>query len=92
MKIKLKITYINGVTKDVDALFPDFVSYERTWNKSVTKLDEELRLTDIGWLAWHVLFRTKEIVMPFDPDWIGTVEIIEVREEEGDIPLVSTEP
>jgi hypothetical protein len=93
MKIELKVDYLDGTTKDVDAVFADFISFERTWNRSVTKFDEELRLTDLGWLAWHAFFRMKQVAIPFDPDWIGLVEMISVREtDEGEIPLDKAQP
>jgi hypothetical protein len=90
MKIELKVTFTDGVTKDVDAVFADFVAFERTWNRSVTQFEKELRLTDLAWLAWNALKRAKETDKQFDPDWIATVEVIEIRDEdEGseDIPL-----
>ena len=90
MKIELKVTFNDGVTKDVDAVFADFVAFERTWNRSVTQFEKELRLTDLAWLAWNALKRAKETDKQFDPDWITTVETIEIRDEdEGseDIPL-----
>lgn len=90
MKIELKVTFNDGVTKDVDAVFADFVAFERTWNRSVTQFEKELRLTDLAWLAWNALKRAKETDKQFDPDWITTVEVIEIRDEdEGseDIPL-----
>jgi len=93
MKIQLKVTYNDGNEKDIDAVFADFISFERTWNRSVTKFDEELRLTDLGWLAWHALIRTKETSIQFDPDWIGLVEMIAVRDtDEGEIPLDKAQP
>ena len=93
MKIALTITFANGDKRDADAKFPDFVAFERTWNRSVTKFEEELRLTDLGWLAWHAFFRMKQIAIPFDPDWIGLVEMISVREtDEGEIPLDKVQP
>lgn len=91
MKLELKVTFNDGSTKDVDAVFADFVAFERTWNKSVAKLDEDLRLTDIAWLAWHSLFRTHAVAIPFDPDWINTIELVGVREE-GEIPLEVGQP
>ena len=52
MKIALRVTYNDGTTSDVDAVFADFVSFERTWQRSVTKFEAEIRLTDLAWLAW----------------------------------------
>ena len=89
MKIALTITFANGDKRDADAKFPDFVAFERTWNRSVTKFEEELRLTDLAWLAWHSEKRTMKTQDAFDPAWINTVESVEVREDPqaGETPL-----
>jgi hypothetical protein len=90
MKIELNVVFADGTNKDVDAVFADFVAFERTWNRSVTQFERELRLTDLAWLAWNALKRAKETDKQFDPDWIITVESIEIRDDEessDDIPL-----
>jgi hypothetical protein len=93
MKIEMRVLYTDGTTKDVDAVFADFVAFERTWNRSVTKLEQELRLTDLAWLAWHSEKRNKHTQQPFDPDWIGFVETIEIRDgATGDNPLEVAQP
>lgn len=91
MKIPLRVKYLDGKTEDVEAAFGDFVSFERTWNKSVTKFDSELRLTDLAWLAWHSLKRQKKTNVAFDPDWINSVESVEPAEQTSD-PLDGTQP
>lgn len=90
MKIELTVKFNDGTTRDVDAVFADFVAFERTWNRSVTQFERELRLTDLAWLSWNALKRARETDKQFDPDWITLVETIEIRDsEEGseDIPL-----
>lgn len=82
MKIPLRITFNNGQVHEADAVFPDFVAFERTWNRSVAKLENELRLTDLAWLAWHSEKRRGLTTDQFDPNWINTVELVEPREEE----------
>jgi hypothetical protein len=91
MKIEVTVKYNDGTSKDIDAVFADFVAFERTWNRSVSKLETDLRLTDLAWLSWHSEKRRKQTQLTFDPDWIGSVETIELREEpeetEGTVPL-----
>jgi hypothetical protein len=88
MKIDLTVVYNDGTKIDVDAVFADFVAFERTWNRSVTKFEEELRLTDLAWLAWHSEKRLKRTALQFDPEWIETVGEIEIRDEDGnEVPL-----
>ena len=89
MKISLKVTYNNGETAKADAVFADFVAFERTWNRSVAKLEEELRLTDIAWLAWHSEKRRMKTSDAFDPLWLNTVETVEIDDDtnEANAPL-----
>jgi hypothetical protein len=94
MKIELTVEYTNGTKKDVDAVFADFVAFERTWNRSVTKFEQEMRLTDLAWLAWHSEKRMRKTSEAFEPNWIESVTTISIREEEeeGTDPLVLTQP
>lgn len=95
MKIQMTVEFNDGTTKDVTAVFADFVGFERTWQRSVTKFEQELRLTDLAWLAWHSEKRNKHTQMPFDPDWIGTVSTLGLKEDEdeaGETPLDKNQP
>jgi hypothetical protein len=90
MKIGLKVKYVDGTERDVNAVFADFVAFERTWSRSVSRFETEVRITDLAWLAWNVETRSKNTDKKFDPDWILTVENVEVAEVEGDTPLATT--
>jgi len=94
MKIALTVKYVDGTNNAVDAVFADFVAFERTWQRSVAKFEQELRLTDLAWLCWHAETRLRKTAMKFDPDWVATVETVEVREDEdaGETPLEVTVP
>jgi hypothetical protein len=94
MKIKMKVDFVDGSSKEIEARFADFVSFERTWNRSVTKFEDELRLTDLAWIAWHAEIRTKATTKQFDPDWLNDVEMLNLvsDEEEGEVPLDGTQP
>jgi hypothetical protein len=81
MKMEMRIIFNDGSTKDCTAIFADFVAFERTWNRSVTKFETELRLTDIAWLAWKTQIRVKNIQDQFDI-WLETVETIDVIADE----------
>lgn len=80
MKIEMTIKLIDGTTQDVDAVFADFVGFERTWQRSVAKFETELRLTDLAWLAWSACTHRKLTSLKFDPDWIATVDDVSLRE------------
>jgi len=91
MKAELTVIYNDGATKNIQAVFADFVAFERTWNKSVTNLDTDMRLTDLAWLCWHSEKRRMQTTQGFDPEWIGTVENITLGDNglDGEIPLPS---
>ena len=89
MKIPLVVTFINGDKADVDAIFPDFIAFERERRKSVVKFEAEMQLTDLAWLAWHAEKRLNKTALKFDPDWVGTVQQVEARDEEVSVPLES---
>lgn len=89
MRIPLLVTFINGDKAEVDALFPDFIAFERERKKSVVRLDTEMQLTDLAWLAWHSEKRLTKTALKFEPDWVSTVQTVEAREEVGDSPLES---
>ena len=88
MKIEMTVTYLDGTKDDVDAVFADFVGFERTWQRSVAKFEQELRLTDLAWLAWSALTHRNKTKLKFDPDRITTVENVGLRET-GETPLES---
>jgi hypothetical protein len=47
-------------------------------------------LTDIAWLAWKSEVRNKNTTLAFDPEWLNTVDTIEVvdnADEGSSIPL-----
>lgn len=90
MKLALTVKPIDGAPYDVVARFGDFVAFERTWNRSVAKLENEMRLTDIAWLAWQASKRGGRVVATFDPDWIQSIDEVIVKDEPGDSPLDST--
>lgn len=87
MKIALRVKYIDGETRDCNAVFADFVAFERAWQRSVARFESEIRLTDLAWLAWSAETRAKNTTLKFDPEWISTVEMVEMKlEEETETP------
>ena len=86
MKMKMSIMYGDATTQECEAIFADFVAFERTWNRSVTKFETELRLTDIAWLAWKTQIRCKHTQEQFDI-WLEKVDTIDVVSDDvSDLP------
>lgn len=81
MKIALTVKFLNGTSADVDTLFPDFIAFERERRRSVVKLEGDMYLTDLAWLAWHSEKRRGGTTLKFEPDWCSTVESVEVRDD-----------
>jgi len=88
----LKVKFNDGTERDVEAKFADFVSFERTWNRSVARFETDLRLTDLAWLAWSAETRNNNTGKKFDPEWLETVDSIEPIDNEGGktVPLETT--
>jgi len=88
----LKVKFNDGTERDVEAKFADFVSFERTWNRSVARFETDLRLTDLAWLAWSAETRNNKTGKKFDPEWLETVDSIEPIDNEGGktVPLETT--
>lgn len=94
MQMKLRVHFASGAQQDVTAQFSDFVMFERTWNKSVAKFSDDIRLTDLAWLAWKAMSRMKMTDQPFEPTWLESVQTVDVLtdEEEVTAPLDGTPP
>jgi len=90
MKINLRITYDDGSAVETAATTADLVAFEDHFNRSVAKLEVELRLTDICWLAWHSQRRKDQTALEFHP-WLETIDGVELSDGEADpVPLAQT--
>lgn len=69
MKMNLRVKYDDGSTVDAVVSAVDFVAFEREFNKSVTKFQENMMLTDVYWLAWHSMQRKDKNIGNFN-DWL----------------------
>lgn len=92
MKVDLKVQYGDGREELVTAKFADFVGFERTWQRSIARLEHEVRLTDLAWLAWSALTRAGRTTLKFDPEWIATVDGVDMVDAPGENPLEMTQP
>lgn len=81
MRINLRVEYIDGNTKDVTCSAKDLVAFEEKYSRSVARFEQEMRLTDLLWLAWHAENRTKATGKDFD-SWLDDVESIEPSDED----------
>ena len=94
MKINLRITYADGSAADVAAVTADLVAFEDEKDRSVARLDDELKYGDVCWLAWHAEFRGGRTPLEFDPwlDALGEGGVSLADAEVEPVPLGSTAP
>lgn len=88
MKINLRVTLNDGSAVDTIATTADLVDFEEQFSRSVARLEVELRLTDICWLAWRSLIRQTKTSMDFKP-WLDTIDGVELMDTEPTAPLES---
>lgn len=77
MNINLLVTFADGSTKEVSAQAPDIVAFEAKFDLSVARLESNIRITHLFYLAWHSLKRAGE-ALSFE-DWLETVANIEAQ-------------
>lgn len=90
MKINLRITSNDGSAVETAATTADLVAFEDHFDRSVARLEAELRLTDICWLAWHSQRRKEQTALEFHP-WLETIDGVELSDGETEpVPLAPT--
>jgi len=81
MRINLRVELTDGNKKEVTCSAKDLVAFEEKYSRSVARFEQEMRLTDLLWLAWHSENRTKATGKDFD-SWLDDVESIEPSDED----------
>ena len=80
MKMNLRVEYSDKTVEEVECNIRDFVAFESTWNRSIAKLEDEMKITDLVWLAWHSISRRKQTKHDFE-NWLDTIDGVEASEE-----------
>jgi hypothetical protein len=75
MRINLSIEQLDGTKQDVTASAIDLVRFEERYDISVAKLEKEMKLTHLLFLAHSSLKRQKKTDLDFEP-WLETVESV----------------
>jgi hypothetical protein len=87
MRFPLEVTHSDGRIENCVADYPDLCAFEAQFNRSVLRLNTELRLTDLGYLAWHSLKRQGKHTLEFDA-WNLTVMMVRATDEDTElVPL-----
>ena len=79
MNFNLIVTFLDGTSCEVSGIAADLVAFETEFDLSVTRLNADMKITHLLWLAWHVLKRTGETKHTFDK-WVESVETVEAGE------------
>jgi hypothetical protein len=77
MRMNLAIEMQDGKTQEVTAGAADIVKFEEKFNISISKLENEMKLTHLFFLAYSALKRQKQTDLEFDA-WLETIEGIGV--------------
>lgn len=79
MKINLRISFLDGTSKEVTCGASDLVKFEDKFNISVARIQEDVKITYLLFLAWSAEFRTKATGLDFDA-WVDIVESVGASE------------
>lgn len=87
MKINLRVVYNDGATVEATATTADLVAFEGYFSRSVARLEDEFRLTDVCWLAWKSLTRQGKTTADFAA-WLESVDTVDFGSTEAaPVPL-----
>jgi hypothetical protein len=81
MRIFLEVEYTTGEKVNVAASAVDLMKFEEKFELSIVKLDKEVKLTHLMFLAWASLNRQKLTKLDFE-QWAETVEVIGLSEQD----------
>jgi hypothetical protein len=77
--IALLVKFLDGSERTVEAVASDLLAFEAKFDLSIVKLQSEIRLTHLFFLAWHALKRKGETSEDFEK-WCESVAIISQAE------------
>lgn len=78
--IELKVDYLDGTTVDVVTVAADYIAFETKFDKSISELGNNPRMTYMFYLAWHCLKRTKATELEFEA-WAENVAMVGAVED-----------
>lgn len=92
LRLNLSVSYADGSAVAVTTAAADLIAFEDAYDRSISRIDEDWRFTDIAYLAWHALKRTGKTDKDFMP-WSEDVDMVWFGDEQEDVvPLESTQP
>lgn len=73
--INLQVTFLDGTNTIVSTTAADLIAFESHFDLSIARLNSEIRLTHLFYIAWHVQKRTKTTELDFE-QWTETVSLV----------------
>lgn len=73
--ISLLIEFLDGSEEEITAGAADLIAFETKFDLSVARLQKEIRLTHLFFIAWHVLKRTNKTSEEFEK-WAESVSMV----------------
>lgn len=79
MNINLRIVYNDETAKDISAGASDIVAFETKFDLSIARLQQNVKLTHLFFLAWHTEKRNGAVKDTFEK-WLESVSSIEAQD------------
>lgn len=73
--IDLQIQFVDESEESVRAIAADLIAFEMKFDMSVARLEKDVRLTHLFFLAWHASKRTGKTKLEFEK-WSESVSIV----------------
>lgn len=73
--LNLQIQFIDGTTADVSTSAADYIRFETHFDKSISAIGNDVRLTYMFFLAWSASKRTGKTELEFE-SWSETVSMV----------------
>lgn len=73
--LNLQISFIDGKTAETSSTAADFIAFEAHFDKSISSLGTDVRLTYLFFLAYAAQKRTGQTSLSFE-DWTNTVAAV----------------
>ena len=93
MKLGLLVHANDGKQRLAVVQYADFCAFEEVHNCSMAKIEAEMKIRDLGWLAWHCEKRNKLHNLSFEV-WREGVDMVSLGDSEDNkiVPLESSQP
>lgn len=81
MRLNIRTEHEDGTVEQITATVPDLMRWEKTYGTKTSDLANGVSVTDLAYLAWAALTRTKATTLTFEK-WSATL----VNLEQGEAP------